>query len=86
MPPRKKRPPADELDDEPDEAYKPKKSHKGDAKSDVKEGKKPRAKKEKAVEEGIHTAHEGPPWTIHPPFLLYRCEVFVLFYDGCRIA
>lgn len=73
MPPRKKRASVAEGDDA-DDVYDPKKASKsgendGDAE---KPRKKSRAKKEKESEE-VHTAHEGPAWTVVPPSLLYRC-------------
>lgn len=73
MPPRKKRASVAEGDDA-DDVYDPKKASKsgendGDAE---KPRKKSRTKKEKEPEE-VHTAHEGPAWTVVPPSLLYRC-------------
>ena len=61
--------------DDADDVYDPQKKNKsgsddGDAQ---KPKKKPRAKKEKEPEE-VHTALEGPAWTVVPPSLLYRCS------------
>ncbi|KAK9909850.1 hypothetical protein WJX75_008381 [Coccomyxa subellipsoidea] len=72
MPPRKKRASVAEGDDA-DDVYDPKKASKsGDNDGDAeKPRKKSRAKKEKEPEE-VHTAHEGPAWTVVPPSLLYR--------------
>ncbi|EIE24594.1 PNK3P-domain-containing protein [Coccomyxa subellipsoidea C-169] len=72
MPPRKKRASVAEADDA-DDAYDPQKKNKAgsDDGDDQKPKKKPRAKKEKEPEE-VHTALEGPAWTVVPPSLLYR--------------
>ncbi|BDA42742.1 Bifunctional polynucleotide phosphatase/kinase [Coccomyxa sp. Obi] len=71
MPPRKKKAPEVD-DDDADEAFNPKTSgKKGDADVDEKPKKRQRVKKEKEPQE-IHTAHEGPAWTVVPPSLMYR--------------
>ncbi len=73
MPPRKKKAPEVDDDDDADEALNSKTSGKKDnAGGDEKPKKRQRVKKEKEPEE-IHTAHEGPVWTVVPPSLMYRC-------------
>ena len=71
MPPRKKKAPEVD-DDDADDSPNPKTSgKKSNADGDEKPKKRQRVKKEKEPDE-IHTAHEGPAWTIVPPSLMYR--------------
>lgn len=72
MPPRKKRAAVNE-DGDADEDFDPKSSGIVHDVEDEKPKKKHRAKKEKEPE-GIHTAREGPEWTVVPPSVMYRCS------------